>query len=208
MQPPKEQHLKYAEIDSETPLLVLRYTPLNVCKSFVLSVISMGIYKYFFFDRFINIIERIDFFLFFLTSGFFVTAIGLLFLVYLIVVTIDILFMESFELYENRVEKCYGVLGKKILRRVLYLREAYILIKDKPSYKIRIILKADHVGSSFKKLTYYASLGHNKSLILSSFIDCCEYLGVEFLKTENFVMEKGYYEATEGGFRKRDFSVY
>ena len=92
------------------------------------------------------------------------------------------------------------------------MKEAYILMRDtsgfgRRGYRIRVILRSDHFGSSLRRLTYHYSLWYDESLNSSNFIDHCESLGIEFLKIDDLVMQKEYHEAIESGSRKRDKDI-
>lgn len=211
MQPPEEQNLKPEEMDTETPLVVLGRAPWDRFELVVLLVISMCICIYLF-VWFLRGHFRGDDFIFFLAYDFFIVVIGLLFFIYLIVTTIDVLFTSSFRLYKDRIEKCYGFFGKKIWNEALYLKDAYILMRDvsygdRRGCKISVILKSGHVGSFLKKLTYHDRFRGEESLNADKFIDCCKSLGIEFLKTGYFVMQKEYFEAIENGSRKKEMDI-
>lgn len=192
----RSQYLRPIKTDNNSALLVLKYAPMEVFRSFVLYNIPLGIficYLCFYFLCYVRMGRGRD--LFFFGAVLCVVFCGLL--IYLIIASIDMLFMESFELYVDRVERCYGFCGVKFGKRVLFLKDVYISVFDGGWKRICIIPKDKNVGRCFSILSYDVNLGVNKPSDVDDFICCCKSIEFEFLKINNFIIDKEYYRAVE-----------
>ena len=198
-------------VDNKTPLLELKYSPMKVLRFLVLVCIPTWVGTIYFAHRFVfsGVIDR------FFNSprypeGFLSWILGIICCGFFSIATVQAivaLFMRSFNVYANRIEKCYEFWGTVICKRTLFLKDVQISIPDVSPKRIAIILKDNYVGRRFKQLTYQVNLGYDSDSDVSNFVRCCQSIGIEFLKVDTGksteMMSKERYEATEREEKER-----
>ena len=183
MQPPEEQSLKPEEMDTETPLLVLKPSPDKVRKKLIVNVFFFAVFlegslRFIWNDwghmSFLEIMKNVLLCVFVFFYG---------------IKIIDTLSIRSFKLYLDRVSKNY-IFGE----RVIYLEDVKIFISISTNYFFSSCLYVTARSGIFcnfwNKITYDLGLGDNSRADVNDIVGLCNSVGIEFKKKSGFFSEK------------------
>jgi len=187
----KWQDLMPVEMNNKVPLLTLRYAPAKIIfKWFVPYLVLVFIVSCYFLPFMFRLYSGEPVGKTKTMCGIIIVSCFLLFILGVVGI-IKALFTEVFEVYSDRIDKRYGFCGKKIRKSSMQFKDAYIFIYPD---NLSVIRKDDYIDGSSKKIIYHFHLGHDESLDSDVFVGCFQSIGIEFLKSDDRLVDKRYYE--------------
>jgi len=177
MQSPKEQHSKSAEMDSETPVLVLKPSAYGILKRLFLISIIVAVFlceslsfnwKYMSFDKTMNLSACVV-------------------IIYFGIIIVETLFVKSFKLYPDRAEKCY-VFWKK----VIWLKDARVSMVFSKIFGSALYVTPNSSSYFYCRLKRVrCDFGLEKGKIDAiDVVSSCRSIGIELEKSANFFGEQ------------------
>ncbi len=170
----EERHyLENNDPENNEPLLVLRYVPWKV------------LWKLFF-PNSIAIISALIIITSFITKkpGHFIYILVFILAVFILAggiwLTVDMLLMDEFSLYTDRVVKSYSLIGE----RIVYLDKANIIIARLGFTRTVYVFEKGNYLRRFMRRTFFDfSVGENRSM--EQFMATCKRLGYRFRESGN-----------------------